>query len=520
MSNSAEKILIRGVNWIGDAVMTLPAIRSLRAAYKNSMICQLLKPSVSPLFEKDPNIDKIIIYENQFKTIAGKIALSNILRKEGFSKTYLLQNAFDAAFLAFLAGIPERIGYSRDKRGFMLTQRIPFKDDDRKVHHINYYLNLLKKAGIKAEYSMPYIYQSLDERLEARKLLSNLQKPILGINPGAAFGSAKRWLPERFSEVSYLFIKDMGGSVVIFGGENEKDISQDILILTQNKLGAIKESYSETRLINLAGRTSVRQLISLISECNALLTNDSGPMHISYAAGTPVAAIFGSTCPELTGPPEKGNIVIRGEAACSPCFRRKCNLDYIKCMYSITSDEVYDGVKKIMPHNRAVFFDRDGTLCKEVNYLKRWEDFSVFSDIQAAERLKANGFYLIGISNQSGVARGVIDEPFVQEVNRLFIDRYHFDDFFYCPHHPDEHCSCRKPEMGLLYQARAEYMINLRGSFVIGDTDTDMLLAKAAGAKGILVRTGKQADSIHADYIANNLTDAVNYILKNDNSSI
>ncbi len=517
MKEAAEKILIRGLNWIGDAVMTMPAIRSLRAAYKNSMICQLLRPSVAPLFEKDPNIDEIIIYENQFKTIAGKIALSNMLRKKSFSKAYLLQNAFDAALLAFLAGIPERIGYSRDKRGFMLTHRIPFKDDDRKAHHIDYYLNLLKKAGIRAEYSMPYIFQSLNERLEARKLLSNLQKPILGINPGAAFGSAKRWLPERFSEVSYWFIKDMNGSVVIFGGENEKDISHDILILTQNKLGEIKE---ESRLINLAGRTSLRQLIGLISECDALVTNDSGPMHIAYAAGTPVAAIFGSTCPELTGPPEKGNIVLKGEAECSPCFKRKCNLDYIKCMYSITSDGVCDGVKKILPCNRAVFFDRDGTLCKEVNYLRSWEDFRVFADIQAAEKLKTNGFYLIGISNQSGVARGLIDEPFVQEVNKFFIDKYHFDNFFYCPHHPDEHCSCRKPEMGLLYQARAEYMIDLSGSFVIGDTDTDMLLAKTAGAKGILVRTGKQMDSLYADYVANDLTYAVNYILKNDNSSI
>lgn len=520
MNNSHEKLLIRGVNWIGDAVMTLPAIRSLRAAYKNFRIYQLLRPSVAPLFEKDPNIDEIMIYENQFKSLAGRITLSYILRKKDFSKAYLFQNAFDAALLAFLAGIPERIGYSRDGRGFLLTKPIPFQHDDRKVHHIDYYLNLLKSAGIKAEYSIPHIFQSLDERLEARQLLSNLKRPVLGINPGAAYGSAKRWLPERFAEVADWFIRDMNGSVVIFGGENEKDISHDILILTQNKLGGIKDSYPGSRLMNLTGKTSLRQLISLISECNALVTNDSGPMHIAYAAGTPVAAIFGSTSPELTGPPQNGNIVIRGEAACSPCFIRKCNLDYIKCMYSITSDDVCDGVKKIMPRNRAIFFDRDGTLCKEVNYLKSWDDFDVFNDIQEINKLKKAGFYLIGISNQSGVARGLINESFVEEVNRLFINKYNFDDFFYCPHHPDERCSCRKPEMALLYQARAKYMIDLTESFVIGDTDIDMLLAKAAGAKGILVRTGKQTDSIHADYTANNLTDAVNYILKNNNHFI
>lgn len=520
MDNSAEKILIRGVNWIGDAVMTLPSIRSIRAAFRDSKMYQLLRPSVSPLFEKDPNIDEIMIYENKFRTIAGRITLSSLLRKEGFSKAYLLQNAFDAALLVFLAGIPERIGYSRDGRGFLLTKPIPFKHDDRRIHHIDYYLNILKKAGIKAEYSIPYIFQSLDERLEARKLLSNLQKPILGINPGAAYGSAKRWLPERFAEVADWFIKDMNGSIVIFGGENEKDISNDILLLIHKKFDGIKESDLNSRFMNFTGKTSLRQLISLISECNALVTNDSGPMHIAYAVGTPVAAIFGSTSPELTGPPQNGNIVIRGEAACSPCFRRKCNLDYIKCMYSITSDEVCNGIKKIMPRNRAVFFDRDGTLCKDADHLKRWDDFSVFPDIHVIERLKSNGFYLIGISNQSGVARGMINESFVQEVNRLFIDKYHLDDFFYCPHHPDEHCSCRKPEMGLMHQARAIYMIDLKGSFVIGDTDVDMLLAKAAGAKGILVRTGKQKDSVYADYSVNNLSDAVNCILKNYNRSI
>ncbi len=513
MLNSKEKLLIRGVNWIGDAVMTIPAIRALRAAYRDVEIYQLLRPTVSPLFEKDPNIDNIIIYENRFRTVIGRINLSNILRKEGFSKAYLFQNAFEAALLAFLSGIPERIGYNRDKRGFMLTKPIPYKDEDRKLHHIDYYLNLLNHAGIKAKYSIPYIFQSIDERLEARKILFNLKKPIIGINPGAAYGSAKRWLPERFAEVIKWIIKDSDGSVVIFGGENEISIANHIEALAKNMLSDIEKSYSESRLLNLTGKTTLRQLISLISECNVFVTNDSGPMHLSYAVGTPVVAIFGSTSPELTGPPKEGNIVLRGDADCSPCFKRKCSLDHIECMLSITSKDVCNGIKEVMSCKKAVFFDRDGILCKDVNYLSSWDDFSVFDDINTIARLKSNEFLLIGISNQSGVARKIVNEAFVKEVNGFFIDKYQFDDFFYCPHHPDEHCTCRKPEMALLYRAKAKHKIDFNNSYFIGDTDIDMLLAKAAGIKGILVITGKQKYSVYADYIAANLTDAVNYIL-------
>lgn len=514
MHNSKEKLLIRGVNWIGDAVMTLPAIKALRAACRDAEIYQLLRPTVSPLFEKDPNINKIIIYEKRFRTMIGKINLSNILRKEGFSKVYLFQNAFDAALLAFLSGIPERIGYNRDKRGFMLTKTIPFKDEDRKLHHIDYYLNLLNQAGIKAEHSIPYIFQSIDERLEARKILFNMKKPIVGINPGAAYGSAKRWIPDRFAEVINWVIRDLDGSVVIFGSENEISIANDIEVLAKSMLSDIEKSYSKSRLINLSGKTTLRQLINLISVCNILVTNDSGPMHVSYAVGTPVVAIFGSTSPELTGPPKEGNLVLRGDANCSPCFKRNCPLDNIECMLSITSKDVINAIKDLLPNNKAVFFDRDGTLCKEVNYLSRWDDFSVFDDVNNIIRLKNNGFLLIGISNQSGIARKIINEFFVQEVNSLFIDKYHFDEFFYCSHHPDEHCTCRKPETALINKAKAKYKIDIKNSYFVGDTDTDMLLAKAVGAKGILVTTGKQKYSAYADYIATNLTDAVNYILK------
>ena len=182
-------------------------------------------------------------------------------------------------------------------------------------------------------------------------------------------------------------------------------------------------------------------------------------------------------------------------------------------MHAITSDDVYYGIKKILPEETAVFFDRDGTLNQDTGYINRHEDFHIFEDIEQLTLLKKSGFKLIGISNQSGIARGVVQESFVQEMNSLFIDKHGFDAFYYCPHHPDEHCPCRKPEPEMLLRARTEHGIDLRKSYVVGDKDADMLLAKAVGAKAILVQTGKLLESQHADHIAKNLTEAVEWVL-------
>jgi heptosyltransferase-2 len=264
----------------------------------------------------------------------------------------------------------------------------------------------------------------------------------------------------------------------------------------------------------MAGRTDIRELMALVSECDLLVTNDSGPMHIGYAVRTPVVAIFGSTSPEHTGPVGKNDIVIKKGLDCSPCFERECKKNNLKCMEMITSEEVFEAVKARVNVKRAVFFDRDGTLCKDPGYLRRMEDFEVFPGMGNLARLKERGFTLIGVTNQSGIARGLVDEDFVKQVNAIFLDNYGFDGFYYCPHHPEEHCSCRKPEPGLLLDARVDYNIDLKRSFIVGDKDLDMLLARAAGATGILVRTGQDSVSPNADYTVENIREAVDLILR------
>ncbi|MEW6162423.1 MAG: lipopolysaccharide heptosyltransferase II [Nitrospirota bacterium] len=509
---SCKNLLVRGVNWIGDAVMTLPALKVLRKAIPEARISLLVKPWVSPIFEKDPNVDEIIIYDAEYEGIIGKIKLSRMLRKKNFCAAVLFQNAFEAALITFLAGIKERVGYDRDGRGFLLTTAVSVPQDEGKVHQINYYLNLLKQIGVKAEYSEPYIYLSLDERLSARKFLQDMKRPIVGINPGATYGSAKRWFPERFAEVANWFIKDTNGSVVFFGGKSEVDISDEIF----KKMNP--ELRTSNSMLSLTGKTSLRKLTSLISECDVFVTNDSGPLHIACAVGTPLVAIFGSTDPKLTGPVGYSNVVIPPDLSCSPCFERTCKSNDMRCMYAITSDDVYYGIKKLLPNRPAVFFDRDGTLCRDVGYLNKYDDLQIFTDIDSVTLLKERGFKLIGVTNQSGIARGIIEEDFVREVNKIFIERYDFDDFYYCPHHPEEYCSCRKPEPGMLLRARAEQGIDLKRSFVVGDKERDMLLARAVGAKGILVKTGQDKESSNVDFIAKDLKEAVNWVLDNEKS--
>ena len=355
LDKTCKNLLVRGVNWIGDAVMTMPALRALRKELPDTKISLLVKPWAAPLFEKNPFIDDIILYEDKYNGISGKFRLSSVLKTKSFCSSILFQNAFDAALIAFLSGIPQRIGYNRDWRGFLLTDSIPFNNDDRKMHHIEYYLNILRQAGIDAEFSLPYIYLSLNERIRARNILKGLKRPVIGINPGASYGSTKRWQPEKFADVSKKIISDLDGSVVIFGGQSEIAIAEEIVSSPQ----LLPLAY---RVLLMAGKTDLRELSALISECDILLTNDSGPMHIGYAVRTPLVAIFGSTDPELTGPLGKGNTVIRKNTDCSPCFKRTCDRNKMDCMDAITSDEVFDAIERFIPKNKAVFFDRDGTL--------------------------------------------------------------------------------------------------------------------------------------------------------------
>ena len=512
MAGQPQKILIRGVNWIGDSVLTLPAIRSVRKAFPDSHISLLVKPWVSEIFKESRDIDEIILYDDTYQGFSGKLKLAKRLRQKKFNVSILLQNAFDAALISWLAGIPEIIGYRRDWRGFLLTKAVPVNEDVLKQHQLYYYLDLLKSAGIETSEIQPYIFLTDDEREWARNIIkSSLPEhhlPLIGINPGATFGSAKRWPSEKFAGLINKIIDELNGRVIIFGSPSEIETANEIV-----EIAGVRKTKDAQRILMMAGKTSLRGLTALISECDSFISNDSGPMHIASALLMPIVAIFGSTDRAATGPFGQPHKVISKNLPCAPCMKRECPQKHLKCMTDITEDEVFDALKEMLPQKRAVFLDRDGTIIEDKNYLNKFDDIEIFPEAKnCLHELKNAGFKLVGITNQSGIARGIVDKDFVVKSNIYLKDKLGIDDFYYCPHHPDDNCACRKPEPMLALIARIKHMIKLRDSYVIGDKESDVLIAKKTGGTGILL-SSQPVEKTSASYVAKDLNSAVRWIL-------
>ena len=503
------------MNWIGDAVLTLPAIRSVRKAFPHARISLLVKPWVSDIFKESPDIDEIILYDDRFHGFAGKPGLAKILRRSKFDIAVLLQNAFDAALISRLAGVPEIIGYKRDWRGFLLTKAIPVAKDSLKQHQVHYYLYLLRSAGIKTAETRPYIYLTDDERGHARDLLSSYFPdagfPLIGINPGAAFGPAKRWPPERFTELISKIIHELNGRIVIFGSRTEVEIAGEIY----RKLETGNSKF-KNRLLMMAGKTGLREAAALIAECDAFVTNDSGLMHMASALLVPVVAIFGSTDRTATRPFGEGHKVIAKDLPCAPCMKRECPEGHTACMTEITAAEVFSAVREILACNKAIFLDKDGTIIEDKNYLNSFDDLVILPGAkESLRKLKDAGFKLIGITNQSGIGRGIVDEEFVRESNAYLQKELGIDDFYYCPHHPDERCPCRKPEPLPALMARFRHGINLKASYVIGDKESDVMLAAKIGAAGILL-AAQSPENTAASHVAMDLSAAVEWIMERE----
>lgn len=515
-----KKILIRGVNWIGDAVLTIPALKAVRDTFPDAHISLLVKPWVAGIFSNNPDIDEIILYDKRFKGIAGKFRLAKVLRGACFDTAILLQNAFDAAFITWLARIPERIGYKRDGRGLLLKKGIPVPKEIPGDHQVNYYLNIIKSLHVSIEETAPYIHLTDNEREKAKETISSglpdKNLPLIGINPGATYGSAKRWAPENFAEVIMRTINELNGRVIIFGSAGEVEIANEIINET-NTLKIKQKAEYGSRIMVMSGKTDLRELAALISECDAFITNDSGPMHIASALYVPTAAVFGSTDPAATGPFGKGHKVIRSHLPCSPCLERECPEGHLDCMKDITPDMVFGALKEILPVNRGVFLDKDGTIIVDKNYLNSFDDLIILPLARKnLQQLKQAGFKLIGITNQSGIGRDIVDEKFVLDSNAHLERKLGIDAFYYCPHHPDDKCACRKPEPLMMLKARLDHRIDLKRSYVIGDKESDVLLCKKTGAAGILISSTPLFANSSAAFIAKDLKEAVEWILERE----
>ena len=329
--------MVRATNWIGDGVMSLGALQALRRRFPSAEVVVVSKPWVSELYQNLASVNRQIVY-NPEKEHAGPLGfwrLVQTLRKEGFDAAILLQNAFHAAWMAWCARIPVRIGYSRDGRGFLLTDAVVPPPPEVYGHQSNYYQQLLFRSGLIDEVDRtlgPHLAVQDAEMEWARRHLARngLGGPrvLVGINPGAFFGPAKRWLLSRYAQVADRLIGALHADVIIFGSKAERPLAEEIA-----------RGMKHTPLI-LSGDTSLRQLIALLAQCRVVITNDSGPMHLAAALGLPVVAVFGSTDERATGPTGPKAKVVKRHVACSPCGLRECPID-LRCMKRVTVDDVY-----------------------------------------------------------------------------------------------------------------------------------------------------------------------------------
>jgi heptosyltransferase-2 len=393
-----RRILVRGVNWLGDAVMTTPALLRLREHFPSALIALLTPEKLRGLWLHHPAVDEIITFtpedgpwriakkiqivmwpETKKQTVveSARRAASAIspLHRGGFDLALILPNSPRSAIESWLARIPRRIGYARPWRNFLLTKVVPYRPDaghmrkrstseikkltavlgsndiprpvySESAHQIYDYLHLVAALGANPE-PLPtqLVVTPTEVNAAAKKFNLSAQfasnRPVFALNPGAEYGPAKRWPPPRFIAAAKEIQKRTKCFWVVLGGKGD-------LILANEIQSAISTNQSDA--VSLAGQTSLRELCAIIKQCRVLLTNDTGPMHIATALGTPVVVPFGSTSPELTGPilaPGARHQLIKSNAPCSPCFLRECPIDF-RCMNGISTERVVEAVMKTL----------------------------------------------------------------------------------------------------------------------------------------------------------------------------
>ncbi len=332
-----RKLLVRATNWIGDAVMSIPALREIRRVHDGWRVTILARPWVAELYAGEPFCDEVVLYRSdaEHRGVLGRERLARDLRGRGFDRAILLQNAFDAAWIAWRAGIPERIGYDRDGRGLLLTDRIARPaSGEIPAHQRFYYLELLLRAGLIQR--IPDDTQARLEGLSDRRQRGAAQwarrglprGPWIGVSPGAAFGSAKRWIPERFAEAARVLASEAGSHVAVFGSRSEAPLATQVA----RRAGG--------RSTSLAGKTTLSEYLDLASTCSLYLTNDSGSMHVAAALGVPTVAVFGATDSEATGPAAPWATIVREPVECSPCLLRECTVEGHPCMTGVPAERV------------------------------------------------------------------------------------------------------------------------------------------------------------------------------------
>jgi len=324
-----RKVVIRMPNWLGDLVMGTPMITEAKLRWPDATITALCKDGLAPLLEGHPDLTNVL-------------PLSQVSTAQlDYDIGLLLTNSFSSSWMFYKARIPQRIGYVGDWRRWLLSDPIPKPVQLGHEHLVDTYKRLL---GVPFSDSKPLLHIKSQERKEARARLRRLGVPkdavCIGVNPTAAFGPAKCWLPERFRaltqcfpEAYFLFFADPSGVALV------TDMCRDL----------------PASVLNLAGQTTLRELMSLMTCCDVFVSNDSGPMHLAAALQIPLVAIFGSTNVVATGPYQHGRVLYK-KAPCSPCYKRHCPIDF-RCMTAITVEDVAEQIEQVLQEQNKLLHE-------------------------------------------------------------------------------------------------------------------------------------------------------------------
>lgn len=323
-------VVVVSPNWLGDAVMALPAIRDVRRHFADGQLTIAARASVAPLFRAVSGVDRIAVVDTaRDDKIEADVGI-------------LLPNSFRSAWRLKQAGVKERWGYRSDFRRLLLTRAV--RRPRRKVHFGEYYANLVRQLGIETGPLTPALAVPSKTIHAAAALLEEQgwtrERPLVGLAPGAAFGHAKQWPSKRFAELATMVGRDLGAACVVLGRREDRDAA----------LGVPG--------IDLVGRTDLLMLMGVLAHCRTLVANDSGALHLAAALGVPVVGIYGPT-DELYSMPLPSVEAARGRVAalsepvfCRPCFLADCPIDH-RCMKRISSERVFDSVRQFLVEAHA-----------------------------------------------------------------------------------------------------------------------------------------------------------------------
>jgi heptosyltransferase-2 len=327
VSHPPERVLVRAPNWIGDVVLSLGAVRDLRRNHPEARMEVLARPWVADLYHALPEVNAVRIAAGFRADIASL--------RGAFDAAVLLPNSFASAAQVFAAGIPERWGYATDGRGLLLTRRCGVPAEVRGESQVYYYRAMLAGVGLRVSATPDTSLACPEGWADQGAALLEGGGGWIGLNPGAFYGSAKRWIPARYAAVGDALARETGHRVAILGGASERPLGEEIAAMMA----------SAPRV--LCGETTLPALVGTLSRLRLLVTNDSGPMHLASALGVPLVAVFGPTDWRETAPRGAGHRVVRAEVECAPCMLRQCPIDH-RCMKQVVVDGVLEAARAVL----------------------------------------------------------------------------------------------------------------------------------------------------------------------------